>query len=147
MKKLYVSGNYVIADNNGTLSEYPLSKSVYTKVETGYLIKETIDSGQLLIQTADIPNWYDESGSVAFSEATLIDFLRTNTGNFKTASGGSGAIGAKVLKTNQTVSYRTGDDGDLQKGREVDFYTLSANNPFGNTNRFTDELDRDWETV
>ncbi len=48
--------------------------------------------------------------------------------------------GAKLLKTGQTTSYRTGDDGDLQEGREVDFFTLGVNNPFGNTNRFTDEL-------
>jgi hypothetical protein len=28
-------------------------------------------------------------------------------------------------------------NGDLQSGREVDFLTLSDNNPFGNNNRFT----------
>ncbi len=48
--------------------------------------------------------------------------------------------GAKLLKTGQTTSYATGDDGELQEGREVDFFTLASNNPFGNTNRFTDEL-------
>ena len=48
--------------------------------------------------------------------------------------------GAKLLKTGQTTSYRTGGDGDVQEGREVDFFTLGVNNPFGNTNRFTDEL-------
>jgi hypothetical protein len=47
---------------------------------------------------------------------------------------------AKLMKTGQTTSYRTGDDGDLQEGRNVDFFTLAENNPFGNTNRFTDEL-------
>lgn len=47
---------------------------------------------------------------------------------------------ATILKTNQTTSYRTGDDGDIQAGRGVDFFTLAENNPFGNTNRFTDEL-------
>ncbi len=49
-------------------------------------------------------------------------------------------IGATLMKTGQTTSYRTGDDGDLQEGRETDFFTLEYNNPFGNTNRFTDEL-------
>lgn len=49
-------------------------------------------------------------------------------------------VGAKVLKTGQTTSYRTNDDGDLQAGRATDFSTLASNNPFGNTNRFTDEL-------
>lgn len=47
---------------------------------------------------------------------------------------------ARLLKTGQTVSYRTGDDGDLEAGRNTDFITLLANNPFGNTNRFTDIL-------
>jgi len=47
---------------------------------------------------------------------------------------------AKLMKTGQTTSYRTGDDGDLEAGRNVDFTTLAENNPFGNTNRFTDEL-------
>jgi hypothetical protein len=47
---------------------------------------------------------------------------------------------ATLMKTGQTVSYRTGDDGDLEAGRNVDFFTLAENNVFGNTNRFTDEL-------
>jgi hypothetical protein len=49
-------------------------------------------------------------------------------------------IGATLMKTGQTTSYRTGDDGDLEAGRATDFFTLATNNPFGNTNRFTDEL-------
>jgi hypothetical protein len=44
------------------------------------------------------------------------------------------------IRTGQTTSYRTDDDGDLEQGRGAAFLTLSANNPFGNTNRFTDEL-------
>jgi hypothetical protein len=43
------------------------------------------------------------------------------------------------LKTGQTTSYRTGDDGDYQFGRGASFTTLNCNNPFGNTNRFTDQ--------
>lgn len=47
---------------------------------------------------------------------------------------------AKLMKTGQTVSYRTGDDGDIEAGRDTSFSVLAENNPFGNTNRFTDEL-------
>lgn len=47
---------------------------------------------------------------------------------------------AKLMKTGQTTSYRTGDDGDIEAGREVSFTVLGENNPFGNTYRFTDEL-------
>ena len=54
--------------------------------------------------------------------------------------GGGGSVGATLIKTGQTTSYRTGDDGDLEEGRATDFLTLGSNNPFSNTNRFTDEL-------
>lgn len=47
---------------------------------------------------------------------------------------------ALLMKTNQTTSYRTGDDGDIEAGRATSFTVLAENNPFGNTNRFTDEL-------
>lgn len=49
-------------------------------------------------------------------------------------------VGATLMKTGQTTSYRTGDDGNLQSGRATSFLVLPSNNPFGNTNRFTDEL-------
>lgn len=54
--------------------------------------------------------------------------------------GGGGSVGATLMKTGQTVSYGTGDDGDIEAGRATDFLTLASNNPFGNTNRFTDVL-------
>ena len=57
--------------------------------------------------------------------------------------GGSSAVSrstAKLMKTGQTTSYRTGDDGDFEAGRATSFTVLAENNPFGNTNRFTDEL-------
>jgi hypothetical protein len=45
--------------------------------------------------------------------------------------------GAKVQKTGLKTSFATGDDGDLQEGRDIDFFTLAKPNPFGNSNRFT----------
>jgi hypothetical protein len=56
------------------------------------------------------------------------------------SGGGVAPVGATLMKTGQTTSYRTGDDGDIEAGRDVDFFTLPSNNPFGNTDRFTDEL-------
>jgi hypothetical protein len=50
------------------------------------------------------------------------------------------AKGLLPLKTGQTTSYATNDDGDLERGRTIDFNTIPYNNPFGNTFRFTDEL-------
>jgi hypothetical protein len=46
-------------------------------------------------------------------------------------------VGQTLLKTGQTTSYATGDDGATQRGRLTNFTTLPSNNPFGNTNRFT----------
>ena len=40
-------------------------------------------------------------------------------------------------KSGQTVSYATGDDGDDQRAREVSFFILTNNNPFGHNRRFT----------
>ena len=62
-----------------------------------------------------------------------------NTVTVEVPSGTSRST-AKLMKTGQTTSYRTGDDGDFEAGRATDFFTLAENNPFGNTNRFTDEL-------
>jgi hypothetical protein len=57
------------------------------------------------------------------------------------ASGGVAPVGATLMKTGQTTVYRTGDDADTSaEGRATDFFTLAVNNPFGNTDRFTDEL-------
>ena len=56
------------------------------------------------------------------------------------ATGGAAPVGATLMQTGQTTIFRTGDDGDLEEGRATDFFTLASNNPFGNTNRFTDEL-------
>ena len=63
-----------------------------------------------------------------------------NTVDIEVPAAGGASVGATLMKTGQTTSYRTGDDGDLEAGRATDFYTLASNNPFGNTNRFTDEL-------
>jgi hypothetical protein len=50
------------------------------------------------------------------------------------------AVGATLMKTGVTISTRTGDDGDIEAGRATSFLVLPSNNPFGNTNRFTDIL-------
>lgn len=43
-----------------------------------------------------------------------------------------------TIKTGQTTSITTGDDGNLQLGRLSGWLVLNCNNGFGNTNRFTD---------
>ncbi len=60
--------------------------------------------------------------------------------NFKIGGGGTSInrSTAKLMQTGQTVSYRTGDYPT--DGRATSFTVLAENNPFGNTNRFTDIL-------
>lgn len=60
---------------------------------------------------------------------TRIDIKSTST---------PAPVGQTLMKTGQTTSYRTGDDGDIEAGRATSFTVLASNNPFGNTNRFTD---------
>jgi hypothetical protein len=59
-------------------------------------------------------------------------------GTVEFPAGGAAPSGRELMKTGQTVSVITGDDGDLQEGRDVDWLTLDYTNPFGNTDRFTD---------
>lgn len=56
-----------------------------------------------------------------------------------TAPASAAPVGAKLMKTGQTTSYATGDDGATQRGRLTSFLVLASNNPFGNTNRFTNK--------
>lgn len=69
------------------------------------------------------------SGSIVSGGSVLVEVPVCPAG---------GSVGATLMRTGQTTSYRTGDDPT--RGRATDFFTLAENNPFGNTNRFTDEL-------
>jgi hypothetical protein len=142
MAKIYASGNYVIVEDGDNLYEYAKGHTLYVLSDDIFYIKE-ITQGQYKVSVADLDAGNitsDDSGDV-YTVNTFTTFLRENTG-FKTAPGGSGAtpVGATLMKTGQTTSYRTGDDGDLEAGRATSFFVLPSNNPFGNTNRFTDEL-------
>ena len=141
-KVMYKSGNYVVVTDANNLDRvFPIGKTVYDETNGNFLISEgQVEREQLIISVADTVNWVDD-GAVNYTEATFREFLRDNTG-FRPASGGSGAapIGAMPLKTNQQISFASGDDGDLKKGRATDFFTLASANPFGTTERFTDVL-------
>jgi hypothetical protein len=85
--------------------------------------------------------WYrlqKEDGSpCGATKAEVLDYLATTTecGGVAPAT----SIGDLLIKTGQTTSYRTGDDGDIEAGRLSSFDRLKANNPFENDLRFTDE--------
>lgn len=89
-KELYRSGNYVIADNDGVRTDYPIV-SPYTERNGNFALRNR--EGKLLeIAFAGAGAWTDTEGGagIAYSEATMRTFLRENTG-FSAASGGSGA--------------------------------------------------------
>jgi hypothetical protein len=78
---------------------------------------------------------------IAFTDSNGVTTSVPSNKNITAAlCGAAASVGMKLMKTGQTVSYRTGDDGDLEAGRATSFLILASNNPFGNTNRFTDEL-------
>ena len=89
---------------------------------------------------------YGSTPAMVDFDVDVVDSSRAPTGSlngfgeWEVPAGAAPPVGAKILKTGQTVSYRTGDDGDLQSGRDSTFLVLPENNPFGNTNRFTDTL-------
>jgi hypothetical protein len=84
MNKLYIEGNYLIIEDTraGTVvSNFVIKQSSYSLVAdpAGYSI-DTFGRDSIIILTADIGTWFDEAGVVPFTEATLITFLRLNTG-------------------------------------------------------------------
>jgi hypothetical protein len=102
-----------------------------TDIEVNSIFEGTVPSAATVgIQLTDGVNPVTPT-SVAVSGYTVT---------IEVPSGGAAPVGAKLMKTGQTTSYRTGDDGNLGIGRATNFFTLASNNPFGNTNRFTDEL-------
>jgi hypothetical protein len=113
-----------------------------------------LSGGTLVLPNTDIDvNGVNEGAipSVQAVDIQLTDGVSTVTPNDVTVSGntvtievpagGAAPVGATLMRTGQTTIYRTGDDADTRaEGRATDFFTLASNNPFGNTNRFTDEL-------
>jgi len=81
MNKLYIEGNYLIIQEGIVISNFIALSSTYslTIEPDGYIINTSGRDG-IVIHTADIGTWFDEAGVVAFTEATLITFLRLNTG-------------------------------------------------------------------
>ena len=141
--KVYSSGNYIITDTGTVMHEFAKGYTTYSYNQSTqiFTVRETVGGSFTVTRAQVLAGDITNELNVAYNFSTFETFLRENTG-FKTAPGGSGAapIGAKLLKTGQTTSYRSKDDGGIQPGRDVSFFTLLGNNPYGNTKRFLDEL-------
>lgn len=92
----------------------------------------------------DIPNGgsknfvIQDSGGTPVTVTEVSDSSTAFVGEVNT---GSPSLNLSTsIKTGQTTSFNTGDDGDLQRGRNADWNTLDSINPFGNLDRFTDTL-------
>ena len=139
-KQIYKSGNYVIVDNTPGDYQFSTNYSYFIEEYNNFIIIDKVN--RVTIPISDAANYTDDSAT-AYTESTLRDFLITNTSSLSSSGGGGGGstpVGATLMKTNQTVSYATGDDGDIQAGRATDFFTLASENPFNTLERFTDEL-------
>lgn len=89
MAKIYVSGNYLIVDSPDGLTEFACKQAVYNITGKNISIKQ--DNLKINIPLSEVANYTNEAGNTPYTIATLTTFLRANTGNFSSASGGSGA--------------------------------------------------------
>lgn len=108
MKKIYLDNNYIIFDlGDGTLTSFSI-KSVYKEQSDSFWIKDAVVNTVFSITFQDVSNWFDSTGTVAYTEETLRTFLRSNTGN----SGASGSGGsAKSLYTATGYSFTGAFEG------------------------------------
>ena len=106
------------------------SATTYTSED----IDVTLNSGAFLT----IPSNKDQD--IELVDQTDTPIVPTSVvGNKITVTTGGGACNSlKPTKTGIVTSFRNYDDGFEQFGRDVGYNTLSWNNPFNNTNRFTD---------
>jgi hypothetical protein len=90
MDKLYLKNNYVIGEIGGEKYEFSIYYTRYHETATAITINDLFGLS-LVIPVASVGTIYDEPGTTAYTLATLLTFLRANTG-FKSPPGGSGGV-------------------------------------------------------
>jgi hypothetical protein len=137
-RSFYNGGLGLLGGGNGGGQQGPCAPANILNSDGSY--STTVASGGTLILPDETINIVDEDGNpldtITFPVYTDPNIDITSYCPTVTPA----PVGATLMKTGQTTSYRTGDDGDLEAGRATDFFTLASNNPFGSTARFTDEL-------
>lgn len=115
------------------------------------LIRLQVSEKTQLTRNANIVTNQCSEGSVQLFSCTSLNDIDTGLTEVQR----DGLFLIEQLRSGQTTSYETGDDGERQNGRGTSFLQLSCNNWFGNTNRFTatdgtqtliDSLMLDWQT-
>lgn len=117
-KVIYLSGNYVVVtDANNVDRVFPIGMTVYEETAGNFLISEgQVEREQLIIPVSDSVNWVDNDGT-NYTEATLRDFLRTNTGSSSLSSGGGG--GASWGGITGTLSDQTDLQSELDDKQDT----------------------------
>lgn len=118
------------------LLEYPTSRCAYTTTATAYLVIEQIDKGTLIIPFTEIGDWLDaEIGGVAFTDATLKEFLQNNTANFKSATGGNVADGLIVgqIPVWDGMKYEPSNDKNIGDQNLISNSNIRSFSLFGST--------------
>ena len=90
MDKIYLKNNYVICEISSEKYEFSIYYTRYHETSTAITLNDWFGMN-LVIPVASITSMYDEAGVTAYTTATLLTFLRQNTG-FKSPPGGSGGI-------------------------------------------------------
>lgn len=121
MAKIYTSGNYLVCETPNGIREFAKKITVYHVVGNNILIKE--NDIKLEIPLSEVTNYTNEAGDTPYTVATLTTFLRANTGNFSTASGGSEATITPVTTSTYTI--------------QPNDYVVSGNNGGGFTQTIT----------
>jgi len=117
-KVIYLSGNYVVVtDANNVDRVFPIGMTVYEETAGNFLISEgQVEREQLIIPVSDAVNWVDNDGT-NYTESTLRDFLRTNTGSSSLSSGGGG--GASWGDITGTLSDQTDLQSELDDKQDT----------------------------
>ena len=83
MKKLYVSRNYIIADDNGSIKKVGTAKSSYSEAGGNFVAQDEVQRTKIIIPIADAATWLDaESGGSAYDETGMRTFFEDNTAVF-----------------------------------------------------------------
>ena len=95
MDKIYLKGNYIVIEESGFTYVFPKYFTWYFENHDNLIINcqfNSLPNKSHVIEIANIGNYYDESGLVAYTYSTLTESLRNNSG-FKSPPGGSGGGG------------------------------------------------------
>jgi hypothetical protein len=153
--------DYVLTDSDGNIldsgtipsgdtDDITAPDATYSNSDNSYS-GSVLSGGSLSIPDSQINvNGVDEGDvvSVKTIDVNITDGTNPVTPDAVSLSGNtltievpaSGGCNRFPLVTGQTTVYETNDNGTIQFGREAAWLTLSENNPFGNTSRFTDLL-------